>query len=126
VNRKGDLDTETDAGTTADTALTIAPGIYQRNFGGLEDQEDRFKLTAKKGEKYVFTMLPQKKEGPKIFFDLIDSLKIDVSHEKRGGGSGQGLQVKFTVPDDGDYYLIAKYSGVKKYSDYEIKLTKEE
>jgi hypothetical protein len=126
VNRKGDLDTETDAGTTADTALTIAPGIYQRNFGGLEDQEDRFKLTAKKGEKYIFTMLPQTSESPTIYFDLIDSLKIDISHEKRGGSSGQGLQVKFTVPDDGDYYLIAKYSGVKKYSDYEIKLTKEE
>lgn len=126
VNRKGDLDTETDAGTTADTALTIVPGIYQRNFGGLEDQEDRFKLTAKKGEKYIFTMLPQTNESPTIYFDLIDSLKIDISHEKRGGSSGQGLQVKFTVPDDGDYYLIAKYSGVKKYSDYEIKLTKEE
>jgi hypothetical protein len=126
VNRKGDLDTETDAGSTADTALTIVPGSYQRNFGGLEDKEDRFKLTAKKGEKYVFTMLPQKNESPTIYFDLIDSLKIDVSHDKRGGSSDQGLQVKFTVPDDGDYYLIAKYSGVKKYSDYEIKLIKVE
>ena len=42
------------------------------------------------------------------YFDLIDSLKIDVSHERRGGYSNKGLQIKFTVPEDGDYYLIAK------------------
>ncbi len=126
VSKKGDLDTETDAGSTTGTALPIVPGSYLKNFGGLGDKEDYFKLTAKKGEAYVFTMLPQGKESPTIYFGLVDSLKIDVSHKTRGGGSGQGLQVNFTVPEDGDYYLIAEYSGEKRYSDYEIKLTKGE
>jgi len=127
VGRKGDLDTDTDAGNSQDTALPIAPGVYQKNFGGLADTEDRFKLAGKKGEKYQFTIVPQSETGPTCSFNVVDSLKIPVSSDKRGGGSGEGLESVFTIPEDGDYYLIVKYrSGARNYSDYAIKLSKSE
>ena len=127
VGRKGDLDTDTDAGNSQDTALPIAPGVYQKNFGGLADTEDRFKLAGKKGEKYQFTIVPQSETGPSCSFNVVDSLKIPVSSDKRGGGAGEGLEAAFTIPEDGDYYLIVKYrSGARNYSDYTIKLSKSE
>jgi hypothetical protein len=126
VSRKGDIDTEMDAGSTHETALPIVPGVYQKNFGGLGDNEDRFKLTAKKSEKYVFTMAPQSETGPRCSISIVDSLKISVDHESRGGGKGEGLEARFTVPEDGDYFLIVKYSNNREYSDYTVKLTKSE
>ncbi len=128
VIRKGDLDSETDAGDTNTTALQITPGKYQKNSGGLADTEDRFKLTAKKGEKYSFEMVPERDNSPDLSFKVVDSLKIQISSQRRGGGPGQGMQASFEIPEDGDYYLIVTYNTYSNgnLSDYVLTLSKRE
>lgn len=126
VTKKGDLDTEVDAGDTDETALPIMPGTYTQNFGGLADKEDRFRLEAKKGEKYKFTMIPQGEKSPGASFEVRDALKIRLSSSTRGGGTDQGLEANFSAPEDGDLFLIVSYHNNQYYSNYTIKLSKVE
>jgi hypothetical protein len=128
VTRKGDLDSEIDAGDTNQTAIQIVPGEYKKNSGGLADKEDRFKLAAKKGEKYSFEMVPEDENSPDLSLEITDSLKIRISSQSRGGGYGQGMQASFEIPEDGDYYMIVKYNTPHNggHTDYSLKLTKKE
>jgi hypothetical protein len=124
VSRKGDLDTDSDAGNTNETALPIVPGKYQKNFGGMADREDRFKLVAKKGEKYSVEMIPQREKSPSLSIKVRDELKISIPVQSRGGNSGQGIKASFEIPEDGNYYLVIDYAayGLGDYSDYIIEL----
>ncbi len=129
VIRKGDLDMDVDAGSSIETALPIVPGKYAKNFGGAADTHDYFKLSAKKGEKYNFTMVPLSSESPPISLKVIDDLKIQLSSKHRGGSKGEGMKAEFEITDDGSYYLIVNYnygniSALK--SDYTIELAKAE
>lgn len=129
VSRAGDLDTGDDAGSSIATALPIAEGSYQKTFGGLLDLEDWFKLSAKKGEKYQFSMSPEEESSPGLEIEVYDALKIRMRSQRRGeGGVGQGMQVSFSAPEDGDYFIKVRYktSGNNQSSFFSVSLKKEE
>lgn len=122
VSRRGDLDTENDAGSSISTALPIAVGSYQKTFGGQGDRQDWFKLTAKKGEKYQLTFVPDEGASPRIDFDVFDSLKIKIRSERRGGDPGQGMEGMFTVPADGDVFIKVQYESGDVGANYAVSL----
>jgi hypothetical protein len=122
VSKLGDLDTENDAGSSISSALPIAIGSYQKTFGGLGDKEDWFKLSAKKGEKYQLTFIPEEEESPRIRLDVVDSLKIAVRSDRRGGDPGQGMEGTFTAPADGDLYIKITYDSDDKGSNFGVAL----
>jgi hypothetical protein len=126
VSKKGDLDTDTDAGASMSSALPIAVGTYQKTSGGLADKEDWFKLSAKKGESYQLTMVPAGDSGPQVRVEVVDSLKIRVRSEFRGGDSGQGLKSSFSIPEDGEYFIKVRYDSYSGgVADYAVTLKKD-
>lgn len=122
VSRRGDLDTDHDAGSSVASALPISVGSYQKTFGGLGDSEDWFKLSAKKGEKYQLTFIPDEEKSPRIDVGVFDSLKIMLPTEQRGGGSGQGMEGTFTATADGDLYIKVEYHSSDTGSNYSVSL----
>jgi hypothetical protein len=127
VSKRGDLDTDTDAGASVSSALPIAVGTYQKTSGGLADEEDWFKLTAKKGESYQLIMIPAGESSPRVRIEVVDSLKIRVRSVSRGGDSGEGLQSSFSIPEDGEYFIKVRYenSTLKVVGDYAVTLKKD-
>ncbi len=105
---KGDLGTDNDAGDDPQTALPISAQRYATSIIGDVDEFDTFSLDAKKGEKYVFGVIPNNKQTGGFAIRCYDEFKQNILTAFAASDSGLKSD-EIEIPEDGTYYLEIRY-----------------
>jgi len=126
ITSKGDADTETDAGETADSALKIESKRYKGNYLGGDDKEDEFIFDAKTGEKYFVGVIPSDDLTIPVQITVFDDYKQSLVSATSKAGEGVKTDT-FTIPADGTYSVEVKNSySNDKIASYTLDLKKVE
>lgn len=122
----GDLGGKSDAGATAETALPITPGEYQKNFIGGGDSLDKFVFTANAGESYTVRILPVEGSTLQLKASITDDLRQELASNQAAYGRGFKLE-DVKIKESGRYMLTVEdyaYSGNKIHEGYSLSLIK--
>lgn len=131
LEKKGDLDSDKDAGPSLRFAMPIEVnktyelshlgGSYQKF-----DTVDMYKVNANKGDKLTFlynSLLDEK--WPEIRFDVVNEFNERVAHTTRGKGIDAPMKGEFIAPEDGVFYVSIMAPYVRDMAPYSLKVSLE-
>lgn len=103
-----DAGSDSDAGSTPETALTIQKQSYPENYITAKDESDMFKLTTTSGERLAIKIIP---ENPKamLMATLMDDLRAEIG-KGQSPNEGAGFRVNATATGGVTTYLKVQRS----------------
>lgn len=104
MKQNGDLDTDRDAGDTAETSARIEPKRYKSNHLGGPDQKDVFSFEARPGNKYQIGYIPTDGFSATVQMRVFDEYKSPVTDGVFRPTEG-GKLPPFEVAEAGVYFL---------------------
>ncbi len=124
VVKKGDADTDQDAGSSMQGAMKIQAGRYEKNFIGEPDSMDVFAIEAKMGEKYTFGVIPNNTNTGAFSLRLTDEFKQQLYQGMSASNSGLKSE-EVVISEDGTFFLELQYLSVEPM-EYTLVIKKKE
>lgn len=126
VTTFGDLGSDQDAGDDFKSAMPLAPGRHEKNHLGGGDSKDTFLLNLKKGETYVFGVIPNDEINGYLKIRLTDDFKQQLLQQSSATYNSGIKTTPFAVPADGTYVLEVSVTGnLSSPKSYSLVLTLE-
>ena len=118
----GDLESDSDAGTTMETGMPMTLGRHEKNHLSPTDLVDVYSFTGKKGLQLRLGFVPFDTDESWMTFTIADSYKQTVFEGR--ASKGQGFRSDTIIlPEDDTYYLTVKQDyGIEKSYRYMLEL----